>query len=111
MSFSTNLILPFFDSRQSVSVDDIVSLESNRNYTQFRFKDGHILTTAITLKRYEERLSHAPHFYRISKSCIINTNYIESYKALRGGFVKLSDGQCLSFSRRRVQGFISKFNQ
>lgn len=101
-----SLILPFYDNRKNVDLENIVCLTSHRNYTEFRFISGKSLLVSTTLKRYEELLLASPYFYRISRSCIINIKHITNYEGRRlSAKVTLLGGYSFEFSRRRIEGF------
>ncbi len=55
-------------------VDDILYIESDRNYLTFVSKEKKYIIID-TLKAWKEKLPH--HFFHIHKSYIVNTNYIE----------------------------------
>ncbi len=101
---SFEITLPFFERRQSVLLNEIVSIEADRNYTEFRFRDGSVLLTAITLKRYEERIVHSPYFCRLNRSFIVNLQCVAVYDDM----VTLLDGRTMQPSRRRVSEFKQK---
>jgi two-component system, LytTR family, response regulator len=103
---STSIILPFVGHREVVPLNEIVSLQGLRNYTEFTFSTGRTtLLAAITLKRYKERLATTAQFFRISKSVIVNVKFVVDYNLGMAAYVKLQDGRQFQMSRRRVLYF------
>ncbi len=105
MSLST-IDLPFVSHREAVPVNEIVCLQGLGNYTEFTFTTGRTaLLAAITLKRYEERLATTTQFVRISKSVIVNIEFVAGYDFGLTAYVQLHDGRQFQMSRRRAMRF------
>ena len=101
------LLIPFYDRKRTVSVEEIVRLEGSGNYTNFFLKDGTRMLVSRTLKEYEELLeSHA--FVRVHKSCIVNLVYVRRFYVKKEGELELFDGQQVKISRRRAQTFMDR---
>lgn len=78
------LILKTSDRIYSVNVQDIVSCESDKNYTTFNFVNAPKLVVSTNLKEYETMLS--PHnFFRTHKSHLINMAYFDHFIKSDGG--------------------------
>src|SRR5205823_8125267 len=69
------LLIPFYDRKRTVSVDEIVRLEGCGNYTNFFLKDGTKMLVSRTLKEYETLLDGQA-FVRVHKSCIVNLGFV-----------------------------------
>jgi len=80
----------------------ISRLEGNGNYTIVHLQSGlKPLLVSQTLKRFE---NHLPHFIRISKSTMVNPNYVDQVirEDAKVIYLKLTNGLCLLVSRRRM---------
>ena len=91
-----------------VDVDRVVRLEAASNYTNFLLADGSRIVTSHTLGEYEELLEEHG-FCRIHQSHIVNMRHVKRYKRTNGGTVVMSDGEKLSLSRKRKDGFLGRF--
>lgn len=78
----------------NVVLDDIIYIESIRNYAVIRLKDEKEIRTLSTISSIEEKLPHED-FMRIHRSFIVRMNKIQSYN---GGGV-IAGGQFLPFGR------------
>lgn len=103
------LLIPFFDRKRNVSVDEIIRLEGAGNYTNFFLKDGSRMLVSRTLKEYEMLLEGGA-FVRVHKSCIVNLEFVRKFFIKKEGELELTDGQQVKISRRRAQVFIDKMN-
>jgi len=104
------LLIPFYDRKRTVSVDEIVRLEGCGNYTNFFLKDGTRMLVSRTLKEYETLLDGQA-FVRVHKSCIVNLNFVRKYYVKKEGELELTDGQQVKISRRRAQVFVDRMRQ
>lgn len=102
-----NLLIPFYDRKRTVSVDEIVRLEGAGNYTKFFLKDGTKMLVSRTLKEYEKLLDNQA-FVRVHKSCIVNLEFVRKFFIKKEGELELTDGQQVKISRRRAQVFIDR---
>jgi two-component system, LytTR family, response regulator len=109
---STNqkLLIPFFDRKRTVAVDEIVRLEGSGNYTNFYLKDGTKMLVSRTLKEYESLLDGQA-FVRVHKSCIVNLVFVRKFFVKKEGELELADGQQVKISRRRAQMFIDRIRE
>ena len=89
--------------RKIVNPNNILRLKGEINYTTIYFLDGRRKeTVATTLKKIEAKLMAFPHFFRITKSTIINLNCITEAHSKK---VQMSNGECIIPSRRRGKVF------
>jgi two-component system, LytTR family, response regulator len=95
------LILPFPKGRRVVSPTSIVRLEGDGNYTTFWFADGTYLFVAVTLKRFESRLSNEQ-FVRVHRKHLVNRAYVEAID-MSLQRLTLTTGEEIEIARRRVQ--------
>lgn len=102
------LVISNIDGFKVSSVDDIIRLEGDGNYTHFIISGGRKVTTSKTLGEYEELLNDHG-FYRIHQSTIVNLRHVKGYFKGVGGKVEMSDGKSFSVSRHRKPGFLRRF--
>lgn len=89
-------------------IEDIIRLEGDGNYTNFRITNDRKIMTSRTLGEYEELLfDHG--FYRIHQSTIVNLRHVVKYHKGTGGKVEMSDGETFNVSRYRKAGFLDHF--
>ncbi len=104
------LMIPFYDRKRTISVDEIVRLEGSGNYTNFFLKDGTKMLVSRTLKEYEILLDGQA-FVRVHKSCIVNLGFVRKFFVKKEGELELTDGQQVKISRRRAQMFIERIRE
>lgn len=90
---------------------EIVFLEADKNYTLFHLNDGEVLTSSYTLKIHEECLDDL-NFLRISRSKIVNSNFVKSIKAIgqRNNVAVLANGDEMPIARRRYKDVIKQLH-
>ena len=99
------IAIPSMEGLQFISMDDIIYLEAQSNYTLIYLKDSYKLTVSKTLKDFEELLPPAV-FIRIHHSHIINRNAVEKYIKGEGGQVVMKNGITLDVARRKKEEFM-----
>ncbi len=104
------LMIPFYDRKRTISVDEIVRLEGSGNYTNFFLKDGTKMLVSRTLKEYETLLDGQA-FVRVHKSCIVNLGFVRKFFVKKEGELELIDGQQVKISRRRAQMFMDRIRE
>ncbi|MFM7216911.1 MAG: LytR/AlgR family response regulator transcription factor [Bacteroidota bacterium] len=100
------IAVPTSDGLLFIRTDEIIRLESERNYTDFHLTNNRKVVVTRSLKEYEELLTPLG-FFRIHHSHIVNLNQINRYVRGEGGYVILSDGSNVDVSRRRKEEFLS----
>ena len=90
------------------SIEDIIRLEGERNYTNFIIKDHPRVLSSKTMKEYETSLLEYG-FFRIHQSSLINLRHVIGYTRGEGGTAKMSDGKDVLISRNRKKAFLSRF--
>lgn len=83
-----------------LDADKIIRLEADSNYTHIFLVGGKKITSAKTLKEYEEAMSEM-NFFRIHNGHMVNLKYVDRYIKGEGGMVVTSDNATLEVSRRR----------
>ncbi|MEY4595436.1 MAG: hypothetical protein RIQ47_1846 [Bacteroidota bacterium] len=104
-----NLALPTSEGLVFIKIDEIIRLESERNYSEFFLEGNRKVVVTRSLKEYEELLTPMG-FFRIHHSHIVNLNQIVRYVRGEGGYVTMSDGSSVDVSRRRKEEFLSLLN-
>jgi two-component system LytT family response regulator len=93
------------EKRFFIQLDEIYLIESLENYTRLFFQDKKALQRR-SLRQWEEMLDKNI-FFRINRTEIINTQYIQEVKTTFGGRleVKLKTGELLEVSNRQSARF------
>lgn len=91
---------------KKVSIDNVVLLKGDVNYTTFYLQNGKEKVVAHTIKFFENYLeTHG--FLRVHRSFMVNPNYIKEYNR-DDDILTMSNGHQASISRRRkrnLKGF------
>lgn len=91
-------------------LEDIIYIQSERNYTRIYFSNKHPELISKPLKEFEEMLS--PHgFERIHASYLINMNHLIQYDNKEGGFVTLQNNIQLPVARRKRAALLKTISQ
>jgi two-component system LytT family response regulator len=102
------IALPLIDGLIFVPVSEITYLHAKGSYTDVHLQNGDVLTTARTIKDYEDMLS-PDIFCRVHHSYLICVNHIKKYSKGRGGLVEMEDGALIEVSIRKKDEFLSRF--
>jgi len=79
---------------ESIEINEIVSLESQSNYTKIYLSDSRSLLTSKTLKEFESQLCNPESgFMRVHHSFIVNLNKVSKYLKTSDNIVMLDDQQ------------------
>lgn len=100
------IAVPTSDGLLFIATDEIIRLESERNYSDFFLVGNRKVVVTRPLKDYEELLTPFG-FFRIHHSHIVNLNLISRYVRGEGGYVVMTDGSTVDVSRRRKEEFLS----
>jgi two-component system LytT family response regulator len=82
-----------------IRLTDIVRLEAEDNYTHFFVASGEKITTAKTIKTYEDVLTRF-NFLRVHKKNIVNMNYMKKFSKDEG-YLELENLEKIEVSRRK----------
>jgi len=74
-----------------LKVNEIIRVEALSNYSTFFLINKQKIMVSKTLKEFETVLT-VPNFFRVNRSCIVNTDFIVKYKHEDGGVLELQDG-------------------
>lgn len=95
-------------NKKQIIVRDVVMLEGEGNYTYFHLKCGKKILLSKTMKEFCE-LFEQNDFVRITKSYLINLNYLKEVDKLGELTVIMQSGQRIEISRRRKNLFNQNF--
>ncbi len=74
-----------------LKINEIIRVEALSNYSTFYLVNKQKIMVSKTLKEFEPILV-MQNFFRVNRSCIVNTDYIVKYKHEDGGVLELLDG-------------------
>jgi len=74
-----------------LKINEIIRVEALSNYSTFYLLNKQKIMVSKTLKEFEQILT-MQNFFRVNRSCIVNTDYIVKYKHEDGGVLELQDG-------------------
>ncbi len=97
-SYPSRLALSTLEGIHMVSIEDIVRLKADNNYTTVYFDDGRSLMVSKTLKEVEQKLNPA-RFIRIHQSHTVDLSKIKIYQRGRGGNVTMTTGDLIPVSK------------
>lgn len=89
-----------------LNIEDIIRLESYRNYSDIYLLNGQKITSSKTLKFYETLLEEHS-FFRIHQKNLVNTKHIVKFLKEDGGYVLLSNETKLEVSRRKKEQLLT----
>lgn len=98
----SKIALPTMDGLQMIPIDNIISCESDSNYSILRLKDKQKVIVSTTLKEIEESLEDHS-FARVHRSYLVNLNEVEKYVKGEGGYLIMSNGATIDVSRNRKE--------
>jgi two-component system LytT family response regulator len=107
---SKKIALPTNEGISFLSVEQIIRVESDDNYSFVYLSSGEKVCITKTLKQVEESLSGQP-FYRVHQSHLVNLNHIVKYLKDGGGFLVMSDKTTITVARQRKDGFMEMFSK
>lgn len=100
------LILKTAEKIFSVNIQDIVSCESDKNYTTFHFINSPKLVVSTNLKEYETMLTPF-NFFRSHQSHLINMAYFDHFVRSEGGNrIVMKNKQIIPLSVRKKEEFL-----
>lgn len=101
------LAVPTADGLLFIKVNEIIRLESDKNYTDFYLEGNRKIVVTRNLKEYEEQLT--PYgFFRVHHSHMVNLNHLVRYVKGEGGYVVMTDGSSVDVSRRKKEEFLAR---
>lgn len=103
----SKIAFPTMEGLLMISIDTIISCESESNYTIIFLKNNQKITASRTMKEVEEMLEDHP-FLRVHNSYIVNLNEVNKYIKGEGGYLIMSDGSKVDVSRSRKEMLLKK---
>ncbi|WP_420150962.1 LytR/AlgR family response regulator transcription factor [Spirosoma sp.] len=104
------IALPYLNRTIFISVDDILCLQGEGNYTFLYTRDRKRYLVSKTLKEFEKTLDVSI-FPRVHKSYIVNLAYVQRSIFSKDHQVRLADGRCIGISRRRLKAISLQLSQ
>ncbi len=101
------IAMPTMEGLQMIEVEQIISCESDSNYTILHFAGGKKMVVSVTLKDIEELLDEHS-FLRVHRCYVVNLNRVEKYVKGEGGYLVMSDGSSVDVSRSRKEDLLRK---
>lgn len=89
----------------TVELEKVMKIKASGSYSSIHISNNKQFLVCKVLGFYENRLPKND-FFRIHHSCIINKNFIESYKVDRSCILYLKDGNQEMVSQRRKSEFL-----
>jgi two-component system, LytTR family, response regulator len=86
-------------------INEIIRVEALSNYSTFFLINKQKIMVSKTLKEFESVLT-MQNFFRVNRSCIVNTDYIVKYKNEDGGVLELQDGSEVGLGPHRKNELI-----
>ncbi len=97
--------VPSLRGLQFESINEILYLRSEGNYTMIYLKNGEQIVSSKNIGDYETVLLNL-HFFRIHHTSIINLEHLREYLKGEGGSVILIDGTELDVAKRKKKEFL-----
>jgi len=101
------IALPTMEGLQMISIDSIISCESESNYTTLFLKNKRKIIVSRTLKEMEELLEDYS-MLRVHRCYLVNLNEVEKYIKGEGGYLIMSDGSTMDVSKSRKEILMQK---
>lgn len=103
------MIISTSENMRFVSINKIVWVEADNNYSNFHMKDGTDLMASKTLKHFESQLAEFG-FVRAHRSSLVNLTYVDSLAYKDGGLIFLKTGETLDVTREKRAEIKNWFN-
>ncbi len=104
---ANKVAVPTFEGLLFIPIEEIIRIQSDRNYTEFYLNAKRKVVVTRSLKSYEELLSEFG-FIRVHHSHMINMNHLVKYIKGVGGYVIMSDQSKVDVSRRKKEEFLEQ---
>jgi two-component system, LytTR family, response regulator len=104
------IAVPSVEGLIFIDFKNIVRCESRRNYTYIFLSSGKRITSAKTIKEFEDILPPNV-FFRVHNSHLINLNHIKRYFKGRGGYIVMEDDTNIEVASRRKDSFLDLFRK
>lgn len=91
-----------------ISEKDVVYIEADNRYCELFLNDNKKYTTARHLKEFEDYFGPTSSFVRISRTFMVNTNYIEQYSKGLLFTIEMKNGKVIEVPRRKKTEILEK---
>lgn len=102
------IVVPNTDGFTVLLLDEILYINSVRNYSEFHLINNSRVLTSKPLISYDTLLSEQG-FFRIHHSYLINLSHLKAFVRSEGGAVKMINGDLLPVSRQKKSELMDKF--
>lgn len=102
------IVVPNTDGFTVLLLDEVLYVNSVRNYSEFYLSNQTRVLTSKPLIYYESLLSEHG-FFRIHHSYLINLGHLKAFVRSEGGAVKMANGDLLPVSRQKKAELLDKF--
>lgn len=99
------LVIPTIHGFEVVSLNEVVRLQGNGNFTDIILQNGQKKMACRFLKHYEDLLNFP--FMRVHRSHVINCDFVRAYN--KGGFIELVNGEEVELSASYKDAFLKVF--
>jgi two-component system, LytTR family, response regulator len=99
------LVIPTVHGFEVVSLDEVVRLQANGNFTDIILQSGQKKMACRFLKHYEDLLAFP--FLRVHRSHIINCDFVRAYN--KGGFIEMLNSDEVELSTSYKESFLGVF--
>ena len=99
MTTINQIEIPTCKGRKIISLDNIIRIQANSNYSKIFLQNEYPITVAKVLRRFEQELSDED-FCRISRGDLINKSFINNLT--NKNCITLTTGEIFKISRRRT---------
>ena len=103
------IVLHTSEGSQIAKINNIIRLESERNYTKLFFLDEKPLLVAKTLKEFEDLLKEHQ-FERTHQSHLVNMNQVKKYVNRDGGYLLMTDNSSVPIAQRKKTEILALFS-
>jgi len=104
------LILPTQEGCYFIALKDILFCKAEGNYTSFHLENQEQIVVSKTLKIYAQILEDF-HFFRVSRSHLININHVKKYNRSKTPSITMKDGAIITLSLNRRDAFMKMIYQ
>jgi two-component system, LytTR family, response regulator len=101
-----HIALQHADKVRYIKLSDIVLFEADRSYTKIITIQDESYIHSKSLKYFEDLLIENKHFFRATKSDLINLNFIKEYSKTEPCILSLKNGTYKEISRRKKGEFL-----
>ncbi|MFN3850405.1 MAG: LytR/AlgR family response regulator transcription factor [Spirosomataceae bacterium] len=102
------IVVPNADGFTVVMLEEILYINSVRNYSEFHLVNNTRVLTSKPLINYDSLLSEQG-FFRIHHSYLVNLSHLKAFVRSEGGAVKMANGDLLPVSRQKKSELMDKF--